>query len=152
MQEAQEMQLEEEAMLRRVFPLKVSVHHSDSVNVQIAPYAYTEGILLAIRVQDIPRDLWANWNGQTRTWDTFLDITPGSKTLYIAVAAINAGSVAGSLTLTIVDDTGKVLATKAFTVQPWNGSWTAPNDFIGVETGSIDMPNRPYSVTISVTP
>jgi len=133
-------------------PLKIRVQSSDSYSWQIGPYTFVSGVLLAIRVQDVKRNLWASWDGKTRTWDTFLDVTVGPKTLYIAAAAANQGNVAGDLTLTITDDTGKVLATKKITVQPWNGSFTAPNDYIGVETGSIDMPNRPYGVTVSVTP
>jgi hypothetical protein len=132
-------------------PLEITIK-SDSAPFSISPYTYVSGKLIAIRVQDIPRGIWYNWDGSTRTWDKAPQVTVGSQTLYIAAAAVNAGNVAGPLTLTITDDTGKTLATKTVTVQPWNGSYTSPNDYIGVETGSIDMPNRSYGITVSVTP
>jgi hypothetical protein len=132
-------------------PLEITIK-SDYTSFSISPYTYVSGKLIAIRVQDIPRGIWYNWDGSTRTWDNAPKVTVGSKTLYIAAAAVNAGNVAGSLTLTITDDTGKTLASKTLTVQPWNGSYTSPNDYIGVETGSIDMPNRSYGITVSVTP
>jgi hypothetical protein len=138
-------------------PLEISIK-SDSVGFSISPYAYVSGKLIAIRVQDVARGIWYSWDGSTRTWDKTPVVYVGSKTLYIAAAAVNAGNVAGTLTLTITDDTGKVLGdvttggSKSQTVQPWNGSYTSPNDYLGYETGSIDMPNRSYGITVSVIP
>jgi len=135
-----------------VKPLQVTIK-SESKGFTISPYTVTSGKILAIRVQDIVRGIWYNWDASTGAWDkTPISVYVGSKTLYIAAAAVNVGNAAGSLTLTITDDTGKTLASKTQTVQPWNGSYTAPNDYIGVETGSIDMPNRSYGITVSVTP
>jgi len=131
---------------------RLVVKLSDTVSVAITQYAVTTGKLIAIRVQDIPRDIWYNWDGATRTWDKLPIVSVGSKTLYIAAAAVNAGNAAGSLTLKITDETGKVLANKTLTVQPWNGSFTAPNDFIGVETYPQDMPNKSFVIKIEVTP
>jgi hypothetical protein len=132
-------------------PLEISVQ-SDSQSFSISPYTYVSGRLIAIRVQDVARGIWFNWNGSTRTWDNSPNVTVGSGTLYIAAAAVNAGNAAGNVTLTITDDAGATLATKTITVQPWNGSYTSPNDYVGVETGSINMPNRQYGVTVSTTP
>jgi hypothetical protein len=135
-------------------PLKISVE-SDSVAFSISPLIIS-GKLIAIRVQDLALaglpEAWFNWDGATRTWDRSPRVHVGDNMLYIAAAAVNAGSAAGDLELEILDENNLTLAYKRATVQPWNGSYTSPNDYIGVETGSKPMPNKSYGITVKVTP
>ena len=122
------------------------LHKSETISLTIIPYlAPAFGVMLAVRVQDIGREphLWYNWDRDVG-WDrTPIVVTPGAGTLYIAAAARQDGSD-GYLTLTITDDIGNTLVTKT--------EWVATGSWVGVETGSINMPNRDYVIAISVTP
>lgn len=120
---------------------------------EVPPPQGVNGKIYAIRVQDIPRDIWYNWDkgGPGTGWTTTGPVgpgpgeggvTPGSNTLYIAAWAVNEG-VAGNLTLKITDDTGAVLVTKTLFCNSGGG--------VGVEwTGN--MPTRNYNITLEVTP
>lgn len=79
----------------------------------------------AIRVQDIERQIWFNWDS---AWDVLPRCNPGSNKLYVAVWAINQGTVDGNITLQLVNTTdGTVLVTKTELVAVGNGlgiEWT----------------------------
>lgn len=123
-------------------PLKVSL--SESMGFNISPYTYVSGIISGIRVQDIPRDIWYSWDRPGQWSPSAPVVTVGSKTLYIAFWAVNQGNATGTLTLTVKDDTGKTLATKSVSCAPGAG--------VGIEAPDLDMPNRTYGITLSVTP
>ncbi|MCJ7632452.1 hypothetical protein MUP77_08680 [Candidatus Bathyarchaeota archaeon] len=149
-QEAQEARLlEEEAMLKRVFPLGMPLN-SEVQSFIITALGNPIGKVWAIRIQDIPRDIWYNWDayiGWTTTGPVGPGpgeggVTPGTNTLYIAFWAVN-NSVTGDMRVTIVDDTGALLAEKT--------SWVPQGGAIGIEwTGN--MPWRNYGIIIEVTP
>jgi hypothetical protein len=122
--------------------LKVSL--SESMSFNISPYTYVSGIIQAIRVQDIPRDIWYEWDRPGPWKPSAPIVTVGSKTLYIAFWAVNNGNTTGTLTLTVKDDTGKTLASKSVSCAPGAG--------VGIEAPDLDMPNRTYGITLSVTP
>ena len=124
-------------------PLKISMK-SEAMSFNISPYTYVSGIIQAIRVQDIPRGIWYNWDRPGPWSPSEPIVTVGSGTLYIAFWAVNQGNVTGTLTLTIKDDTGKTLASKSASCDPGAG--------VGIEAPRIDMPNRTYGITLSVTP
>jgi len=104
------------------------------------------GQINAIRVQDIATGKWFNWDN--RGWDTVPIVTPGAGKLYIAFWATNY-SDAGYLTLSVIDDTGAVLATKTVWAEPWYGDI---NKGVGIEAPNLTMPGRNYGITLKVTP
>lgn len=128
--------------LGKALPLKVQL--SETMSFSVSPYTFTEGIIQAIRVQDIPRGIWFNWDRPGPWSPSEPEVTVGSGTLYIAFYAVNTGNVRGTLTLKIADDTGAVLASKSEAVDPGAG--------VGIEAPGLDMPNRAYGITLSVTP
>ncbi|TSA55549.1 hypothetical protein D4R42_05395 [bacterium] len=104
------------------------------------PPAEAYGKIVAIRVQDIARNLWFNYdNGM---WDKTPEVTAGAN-LYIAAYVGNVGD-AGNLTLRIIDDTGATLATKT--------EYVVAGGVFGDETGTKQMPNRSYGISIPVDP
>ena len=97
------------------------------------------GELIAIRVQDIKRDLWFNWD--IGVWDSIPTVTAGENNLYIAMWAVNRGFVGSTIRLELVDDIGRTLAVKEEFVGIGGG--------IGLEwTGN--MPHRHYFVNCLV--
>jgi len=135
------MQLMPETMAVRA-PLKVTL--GETKGFSISPYTVVTGIIQAIRVQDIPRGIWYNWDRPGPWSPSEPEVTVGSRTLYIAFYATNTGNVRGTLTLRITDDTGAVLASKSESVDPGGG--------VGIEAPGLDMPNRTYGITLSVSP
>ena len=129
----------EAELRRRVQPLNFRVQ-SGSVGFSISPLALPSGKIIAIRVQDIARQLWFNYDNGV--WDNAPKVTVGAN-LYIAAYATNIGG-AGLMQLLIKDDVGSFLATKQETV--------VAGGTLGVETGTINMPNRSYGVLILVEP
>lgn len=129
----------------RVRPLNISVQRfSDSYAFSITPVTpivLPDGTLIAIRVQDLETYEWFNWD--SRVWDKAPEVTVGSGRLYIAAYAVNEGGV-GIMQLIIKDDAGNFLAVKQETV-PAGGD-------LGVETGTIEMPDRSYGINILVEP
>lgn len=104
----------------------------------------TIGKIIGIRVQDIQRQLWFNWD--EGKWDTEPSCTPGINNLYVAVWAENVGE-GGDLLLTLVDDEEKVLASKTEHVEPAADHLVG----IGIEwTGT--MPDGNYGLTCTVDP
>ena len=139
---------EEELYQRAVVQANPQLYKSETMSLTIkTALAATNGKIGAIRVQDIAKGLWFSWDVSTRTWDKTPTVTPGN-TLYIAVWAINLGE-AGNVRIRLTDDTGKVLADKTVWCPYWGGDITIG---VGVETGTIAMPDRDYVVTINVTP
>jgi len=124
-------------------PLKIGIK-SESMSFNVSPYTYVSGIIQAIRVQDIARHIWYTWDRPGPWSPSEPVVTVGSKTLYIAFWAVNQGGTTGTLTLTVKDDTGKTLATKSVSCAPGAG--------VGIEAPDLDMPNRTYGITLSVTP
>jgi len=120
--------------------------HSGSTTV-ILPFNSAGGIvnakITAIRVQDIARQKWYNWDNGS--WDANGPpvITPGNNNLYIAVYAQNKGTAAGDVTLVMNDENHVRLAIKTVNT-PIGGS-------IGIEwTGT--MPSTTYQIGIGASP
>ncbi|MEM2830982.1 MAG: hypothetical protein QXZ14_12065 [Candidatus Jordarchaeales archaeon] len=128
-------------------PLQVSIKSETRTFTIATTLGATSGKIAAIRVQDISRNKWFNWDMTTGSWDTSPSCAPGNN-LYIAFWAINQGAD-GNLRLRIIDDTGKVLADKTVYAPYWGGDI---NKGVGVETGTINMPSRNYGITLEVTP
>lgn len=115
---------------------------SNTVTTTTQATGPAEAVLTAIRVQDVDRQLWfeydvgAAWNPKSP------EITPGTGNLYIAFYITNNGQ-AGTITLTIKDDDGLTLATKTETI--------AAGASKGIEyTGT--MPDSSYNITLEFTP
>lgn len=123
-------------------PLNFNIHGSDSVGFSISPYAYPpNGKITAIRVQDISRNIWFNYDNGV--WDKVPSCVPGAGNLYIAFWAVNRGTGPGTLYLGLSDDQAKLLAGKQEYANVGAG--------VGVEwTGT--MPNRSYGIGCSVDP
>ena len=99
----------------------------------------TSGKIVAIRVQDISRQLWFNWD--YGVWDTLPSCVPGAGNLYIAFYAENEGSP-GNLTLYLSDNAG-ILNQKV--------GYADLAGAVGLEwTGN--MPTTTYAVSCQVTP
>lgn len=104
------------------------------------------GRIWAIRVQDLTTGKWFNWD--LGNWDAAGPpmVNPGG--LYIAMWIIIEPVYpieSEYMTLTIKDDTGKVLASKSMWVSSELGQGG------GLEwTGN--MPDRNYNITLTVTP
>jgi len=129
----------EAELRRRVQPLNFRVQ-SGSVGFSISPLALPSGKIIAIRVQDIARQLWFNYDNGV--WDNAPKVTVGAN-LYIAAWAVNEGEN-GELRLLIKNDQSMALADKRETV--------ASGVNFGAETGTINMPNRSYGILILVEP
>ena len=129
----------------KTYPVNINIkqHHSEGTGFVIYPYGVASGKITAMRVQDLVRGLWFNWDIATG-WDATPMVTAGPGTLYIAFYTINEGNMPGDLTLTIIDDVAAVLASKTAYAEPGAG--------VGAESGTLDMPTRPYSITLEVTP
>ncbi len=120
-------------------PLNFRVQ-SGSYAFSISPLALPSGVIEAIRVQDIARNIdFAYDNG---VWNQAPEVTVGGN-LYIAAYARNEGAY-GIMQLVIKDDAGAFLAVKQENV--------AAGAALGAETGTIEMPNRQYGVLILVEP
>ena len=134
------MSLKERQMLRRVL---VGQPLSDLASFSINPVSPANGKIHAIRVQDIARQLWFEWDIGLGWRPSTPEVTVGSKTLYIAFYVVNEGG-GGILSLTAKDDADRILAGIMMYVDAGAG--------LGVESGSKDMPNRTYGITLTVTP
>jgi hypothetical protein len=124
-------------------PLNISVeHHSDLLAFSINPAIVSpNGYILAIRVQDIARQKWFEYNRDTG-WSESPEVTVGTGTLYIAAYAKNLGGN-GNLRL-IINDSSKVLVDKS--------DYVVSGGNFGAETGTINMPDTTYNISVSVTP
>jgi len=120
-------------------PLNIRVQ-SGSYAFSISPLALPSGVIEAIRVQDIARNI--NFSYDNGVWDRAPEVTVGEN-LYIAAYARNTGN-AGLMQLIIKDDAGAFLAVKQENV--------AAGAAFGDETGTIEMPNRQYGILILVEP
>ncbi|GAI50916.1 unnamed protein product, partial [marine sediment metagenome] len=130
-------------------PLNINVreHYSETVAFSISPIVLAEGIVEAIRVQDIKREIWYDYDritGWTRGGYpvTSIEVAVGDN-LYIAAYAKNLGDTA-ELHLLIKNDQMMALLDKREVV--------ATGGTFGGETGTINMPDRAYGITVSVTP
>ena len=141
----QRQMLENVLLQKQTRPLNIFVEpHSASLAFSINPYTaplLPNGYIEAIRVQDIDRGLWFEY-GRTTGWSATPEVTVGAN-LYISAYAINGGD-AGMLQLLIRDDAGAYLEAKSENVPAGGG--------IGVETGTINMPDRNYGILIMVEP
>jgi hypothetical protein len=120
--------------------------HSGSATVTL-PFNSTGGIvnakITAIRVQDIARQKWYNWDNGSWDANGAPVVNPGSNNLYIAVYAQNKGTASGNVTLVMTDENHIQLAIKTDTLTV-GGS-------IGIEwTGT--MPSVMYQVGIGASP
>jgi hypothetical protein len=117
---------------------------SDSVTFTITPATVTTGKITAMRIQDMSRQIWFNWNDPARTWDVVPSVVPGTNNLYVALYATNTGAGgSGNMTLTLKTASGNTLATKT--------EYVAVGASFGLEyTGN--MPNSSLSLSASVTP
>ncbi len=96
--------------------------------------------IVAVRVQDIARGLWFNYDNGV--WDKAPEVKVGAN-LYIASYAKNEGGT-GLMQLLIRDDAETILGFKQQTV--------TAGSHIGVETGTKNMPNRSYNIKITSEP
>lgn len=108
------------------------------LNLKIMNSRFYSGAITAIRVQDIERQIWYNWDNGV--WDSPPSVSVGSGNLYIAYWLVNEGSNIASVTLYIEDDTGTILAEKNIGLYPGEGG--------GIEASNLDMPSRNYGITI----
>ena len=124
---------------RRKFSPQKLLFGSDSQGFGIQAVETTNGKIIAIRVQDIQRQLWFSWDNGV--WDNPPSCVPGAGNLYIAFYAENQGTV-GSLTLTL-SDAIRILSQKVTVVNQGMSD--------GLEwTG--DMPVTTYNIVCEVTP
>lgn len=99
--------------------------------------------IAAIRVQDIARGKWYNWDNGS--WDSSGEpvITPGSSNLYVAFAAFNPFSGTFATTLTIQDASGNIKNQVVVNIPA--------RSYGGIEwTGR--MPSSPYGLTLIALP
>lgn len=117
-----------------------SLSESKSFTITLAePF----GICWSARVRDVATGAEFACALNTMTWTPSAPrVRPGVGNLYIQFEARNLSS-SGSLTLTIKDDAGVTLRTGAVTI-PANG--------YGSIDCTVDMPDRNYGITVSVTP
>ncbi len=133
---------------RANFPVAYEVNFAqtlgDSVTFAVSPATVTSGKITAIRVQDISRNIWYNWDDPGRTWSSTPSVVPGTNNLYVSFYVTNTGvGSSGSLSLSLKNQDGTSLATKTASV--------APGGSVGLEyTGT--MPNAILQLVISVTP
>ena len=113
----------------------------DSVGFSINPLVFPIGKIVAIRVQDLARNLWFNYDNGV--WDKTPECTPGAGNLYIAAYANNTGG-SGTMTMLIRDEFMAILGSKQETV--------VAGGTIGVESGARNMLSRAYGITIDVMP
>jgi hypothetical protein len=105
------------------------------------PPAEPSGLIYAVRVRNLDTHEWFEWDNGV--WGTRTPEVAVGPNLYIAAYAFNE-SGAGYLKIRIRDDTGAVLASKT--------EYVAAGGYIGIETGTINMPNRVYDIDCPVDP
>ena len=117
--------------------------HSESVTFNISPAitALPDGIVEAIRVQDIDKNVFFEYNRATG-WTSPPEVTVGTGTLYIAAYYYNLGGP-GKLFMGINDDVGNLV---------FKEEYVEYGGYVGIETGTIDMPNRVYGIDVDVSP
>lgn len=99
-----------------------------------------DGQIIAIRVQDVARDVWFNWDNGV--WDTdYIYVTPGAGCLYIAVYVQNQGSPA-NLTLSILKK-GVIIGQQTYYVNT--------NEYCCIEI-TTDMDPALVGIELEVTP
>jgi hypothetical protein len=101
------------------------------------------GRVEAIRVQDVERGIWFNWD-YISLWDQ-LPSCDGGNPVYVAFWVVNTDLPnPGTLTLQLVNvDTGQVLASKSEYVPDANG--------VGIEWNGT-MPPKAFNLRCKVTP
>ncbi|GAH62445.1 unnamed protein product [marine sediment metagenome] len=104
------------------------------------PPPEADGKVYHIDVQDKARGV--SFTYHNGVWNRQPEVTVGNN-LYISACAVNQGA-AGNLTLTIKDDTGAILSSATVTLGTGAG--------FCIGTGTINMPNRSYSINCVVTP
>lgn len=116
----------------------------DMFSFTITPIGTQNGKITGIRVQDLARHIWFNWNDPPRSWDSAPSCTAGVGKLYVAFYATNVGNMPGNLTLSLIETlSGRVLGTVVAHASPGEG--------VGIEwTG--DMPAGNYDLTCQATP
>ena len=115
---------------------------SNTVTTTVSATGPTEGIIQAIRIQDVPRQIWYSWDKGIGWSPRAPVITPGVGAFYAAFYGVNNGA-AGNITITIKDDQGITLSSKTESIAAGAG--------IGVEyTGT--MPDRYYGITLVASP
>lgn len=116
---------------------------SDAVTVTVDPAAPTSGKISAIRIQDIARQMWFEYNNGV--WDSPPAVLPGTENLYIGMAAVNEGAD-GELTVEI-KTAGYSRGTKTEHVISGN--------MLGLEANGglpMGMPSSPLVVECTVIP
>jgi len=117
-------------------------NQSNTVTTVMEAAGPPEGVITAIRVQDISRQVWFNWDKGVGWTPKPPEITPGTGNLYVACWVTNDGAT-GNITITIKDDQETILGSKTENVAAGEG--------VGIEyTGA--MPNRSYSITLIPNP
>lgn len=139
-------------------PLYPVMLQFDTQTISVDPYVATAGLITAIRVQDVARDIWYSWDVTTQnpqgSWNNAGGggknapvgetprVTPGANNLYVAFYATNMGQ-SGNLTLTLKNSGNYILQNQTVNV--------ASGASAGIEwTGN--MPSASYGLILSVTP
>jgi hypothetical protein len=112
---------------------------ADTINFTVNADA-GNGKITAIRVQDIAKQKWFNWNNGA--WDNQPTITPGVANLYIAFAYQNQGGDAAFMIAHIFQDD----TVAAF------GSMTLNNMESGGLEVTLDMPSGGTAIQLVITP
>jgi len=134
--------------MQEIYPVnfagKANSLADDSFTFTITPIGTQNGKITAIRVQDLARGLWFNWDDPPRSWDAAPSCTAGAGKLYVSFYATNVGNVSGNITLSLIETVGgRVLATVV--------AYAAPGGGVGLEwTG--DMPAGNYDLTCQAVP
>jgi hypothetical protein len=116
----------------------------------------TTSKITAIRVQDILLDKWFNWDNGS--WDASgpPKITPGTNKIYVAVYAVNTGTAAGTIELSLSSGS-TTLVTISLVIEvngtaglEWTG--TMPNTNLSLVASTPDD-STPFTATpTTITP
>ncbi len=117
---------------------------SDAMAFSISPFvvAVPSGIITGIRVHDNARNLDFDWDIGVGWRPSEPEIAVGIDTLYIAFYTVNEGD-GGELTLQMRAN-GETIAQKT--------AFAGAGVGIGLESGTIPMPDRVYDIWIAVAP
>lgn len=101
------------------------------------------GKITAMRVQDIVRGIWFNWDDPPRAWSSPPSCTAGAGTLYVAFYVKNVGTTPGYVLLRLYNQAEQEIASKSILLDPGQGG--------GLEwTG--DMPSSNYTLRCDAYP
>lgn len=132
-------------VVEEAYPLEVvGLSESKSFTIELAT---AFGICAQAAVRDVGQNTTSYWSFVSNSWSGTGRVRPGAGNLGLSFQARNI-SGAGNLTLVIKDDTGKILTTQTIAA----GSVGSANQYVQTTEVIVDMPDRAYTITCSVTP